>query len=150
MSAWGKFFVAAAAPLLLGGCLWGPGKFTSDLALRKNGTFVLDYRGEILLQMPDYKGPAPLPWENDMARCYADGRAEIVDTEVRTDPVDGSDEKEVEKRACTAAELRSSRRSMKKKARKRSSSAVRKAKTWPRCWACRALMMRPTAALPRT
>jgi hypothetical protein len=69
MRYWGKFIVAAAAPLMLGGCLWGPGKFTSDLALRKNGTFVLDYRGEIMLQMPDDKGAPPLPWEDNKARC---------------------------------------------------------------------------------
>lgn len=107
MNVWGKFIVAAAAPLVLGGCLWGPGKFSSDLVLRKNGTFVLDYRGEILLQMPDDKGPAPLPWGNDMANCYADGRAEIVEPEIDVGSVDGSGsaEEKVEKRACTAAEL---------------------------------------------
>ncbi|MGH6706214.1 MAG: hypothetical protein ACREB1_05330, partial [Sphingomicrobium sp.] len=72
MRIWGKMLAAAVAPLLLGGCLWGPGKFTSDLALNKNGTFVLDYRGEIMLQIPDDKRP-PEPWSNDMATCYADG-----------------------------------------------------------------------------
>lgn len=107
MRAWGKFIVAAAAPLVLGGCLWGPGKFTSDLALRKNGTFVLDYRGEILLQMPDDKGAAPLPWDNDMASCYVDGRAEIVDTDISIDKAEDSDSdaNEVKKRTCTAAQL---------------------------------------------
>ena len=107
MRFWGTMIVAAAAPLLLGGCLWGPGKFTSELALRKNGTFVFDYRGEIMLQMPDDKGPAPLPWEDDMGRCYKDGRAEIGDTEVKLDPSDeaASSLPDEERRACTAAEL---------------------------------------------
>lgn len=107
MTAWGKFIVAAAAPLMLGGCLWGPGKFTSDLGLRKNGTFTLDYRGEILLQIPDDKGPAPLPWENDMARCYANGRTEVVDTEIKLEPDDQpqSEPDDEESRRCTAAEL---------------------------------------------
>ena len=106
MGAWGKFIVAAAAPLLLSGCLWGPGKFASDLALRKNGTFVLDYRGEIMLQLPDDKGAPPLPWEDNMARCYTDGRTEVVDTEIKLDPADGADAAagDDEKRACTAAE----------------------------------------------
>ena len=53
MKIWGKFLAAAVAPLMLGGCLWGPGRFTSSLALNKAGTFVFDYRGEILLQLPD-------------------------------------------------------------------------------------------------
>jgi hypothetical protein len=52
MQVWAKRMFVAAAPLLLTGCLWGPGKFASDLALKKDGTFVLDYRGEIVLQTP--------------------------------------------------------------------------------------------------
>jgi len=76
MAKWWKFALAAAAPLMLGGCLWGPGKFTSDLSLRKNGTFVLDYRGEILCQLPDKEAEA-IAWTNDLAHCYADGSSEI-------------------------------------------------------------------------
>ena len=45
MHHWTKRLFALAAPLLLTGCLWGPGKFTSDLTLKKDGSFVLDYRG---------------------------------------------------------------------------------------------------------
>ena len=97
MGKWGKLIVAAA-PLLLGGCLWGPGKFTSDLALRKSGTFVLDYRGEIMLQIPDDKGSPPAPWDDTMARCYADGRAELEsDASMNSAPED--------RRSCTAAEV---------------------------------------------
>ncbi len=56
MRAWGKMLIAAVAPLMLSGCLWGPGKFSVEAgAQRKGGTFVLDYRGEIILQMPDDK-----------------------------------------------------------------------------------------------
>ena len=55
---------ALAAPLLLTGCLWGPGKFASDLTLQKDGSFVLDYRGEIVLQLPP----------DDEARQAVDGR----------------------------------------------------------------------------
>lgn len=64
---------AILAPLLLTGCLWGPGKFTADLELRKNGTFVLDYRGEIILETADAMSkPA---WQNGMAHCTsADGK----------------------------------------------------------------------------
>ena len=52
MHQFAKRIFVAAAPLLLTGCLWGPGKFASDLTLKKDGSFVLDYRGEIVLQMP--------------------------------------------------------------------------------------------------
>lgn len=79
MRSWGKMIVAAVAPLMLASCLWGPGKFTSDLALRKDGRFTLDYRGEILLQMPDEKGKAPEPWADSMALCHVDGRTELVE-----------------------------------------------------------------------
>ncbi len=40
---------AVAGLLLLAGCMLLPGKFTSDLALRKDGTFSFAYKGEIYL-----------------------------------------------------------------------------------------------------
>jgi hypothetical protein len=67
-----RIFVAAAA-LLLTGCLWGPGKFASDLTLRKNGTFVLDYRGEIVIQLPPDE--ESVPWTDTKASCQTDGKA---------------------------------------------------------------------------
>jgi hypothetical protein len=107
MIAWRKTMAAAALPLLLAGCLWGPGKFTSNLALNKAGTFVLDYRGEIMLQMPDDKG-APKPWSNDLAVCYADGRTKVEEGSVLValePPGDDRAEESDEERPCTAAEL---------------------------------------------
>ena len=106
MRIWGKLVAAAVAPLLLTGCLWGPGKFTSNLALNKAGTFVLDYRGEIMLQMPDDKGP-PVPWADDMATCYADGSAKaegggVLASIEPPDTVAGDAEEE--ERPCTPAE----------------------------------------------
>ena len=98
MGVWGKFVVAAAAPLLLTACLWSPGKFASELTLRKNGTYTLDYKGEILLQLPESeKDVTPKPWSDAMARCFKGGRTETVD-------LVSSDESE-EVRACTAVEL---------------------------------------------
>ena len=55
---------AIAAPLLLAGCLWGPGKFASDLTLKKDGSFILNYRGEIVIQTPPDED-APKPWTAD-------------------------------------------------------------------------------------
>jgi hypothetical protein len=72
MRALGKWIVAAAAPLLLTGCLWGPGKFASSLDIRRDGRFTLDYRGEILLQLPEDKA-AVEPWTPDKARCSDPG-----------------------------------------------------------------------------
>ncbi|MEO5611891.1 MAG: hypothetical protein ABIT68_03880 [Sphingomicrobium sp.] len=81
MGVWGKMLVAAAA-LSLTGCLWTPGKFTSELALHKGGAFVLDYRGEIVLQIPDDKDQPSLPWSSALARCYKDGRIRTTIDEV--------------------------------------------------------------------
>lgn len=80
MGKWGRYFVAAAAPLLLTACLWSPGKFTSELTLKKNGTYTLDYKGEILLQLPENeKDSKPTAWnEAAMARCYQSGRTELL------------------------------------------------------------------------
>lgn len=71
MHHWTKRLLALAAPLLLTGCLWGPGKFTSDLALHKDGSFVLDYRGEIVIETAE--AMAKTPWQDSMAHCIATG-----------------------------------------------------------------------------
>jgi hypothetical protein len=70
MHHWAKRLFVAVAPLLLSGCLWGPGKFTSDLTLKKDGSFVLDYRGEMVLQLPPDADQATKLWTADMARCF--------------------------------------------------------------------------------
>src|SRR5690348_17560193 len=70
MRHWTKRVFAIAAPLLLTGCLWGPGKFTSDLTLKKDGTFILDYRGEIILETADLI--AAKTWAPSMAHCVGD------------------------------------------------------------------------------
>jgi hypothetical protein len=67
MHHWTKRLLVVAAALSLTGCLWGPGKFASDLTLRKNGSFVLDYRGEMVLQLPP--DAAQEPWKDTMAKC---------------------------------------------------------------------------------
>jgi hypothetical protein len=73
MHHWTRRLFALAAPLLLTGCLWGPGKFTSELALHKDGSFVLDYRGEIVLQTPPDQDMQP--WTDAKAKCEEDGKA---------------------------------------------------------------------------
>jgi hypothetical protein len=99
MKHWAKRLLAIAAPLLLTGCLWGPGKFASDLTLRKDGSFVLDYRGEIVLQLPPDDSKSE-PWKESLARCRKSGVTEtggpgIFDSDQTDDPL----------RPCTAAEI---------------------------------------------
>ena len=67
MHNWTKKPFAIAAVLLLTGCLWGPGKFASDLTVKKDGSFILDYRGEIVLQMPP--DAASEAWADSKAKC---------------------------------------------------------------------------------
>ena len=98
MHIWAKRIFVASAPLLLAGCLWGPGKFTSDLTLKKDGSFVLDYRGEIVLQTPPDAQVKSEPWAKEKARCRKSGRVEVqpwMTTVDDDDPV----------RPCTASEL---------------------------------------------
>jgi hypothetical protein len=107
MRIWRKLFAAAIAPLMLSGCLWGPGKFTSNLALNKGGTFVLDYQGEIMIQIPDDKSP-PAPWSDDMAVCHADGRTKVEEGSVLValdPPEEDRPEESDEERQCTVAEI---------------------------------------------
>ena len=78
MHHWTMRLFALAAPLLLTGCLWGPGKFTSDLTLRKDGSFVLDYRGEIVLQLPPDAQAAMERHGHDAERKVPEPTARIV------------------------------------------------------------------------
>src|SRR3954453_18164365 len=104
MHHWTRRLFALAAPLLLTGCLWGPGKFTSDLTLRKNGSFVLDYRGELVLQLPpDAK---PTPWTDSMANCAtAEGKdrpcskAEVAEQKAANDKLHAKDRKDAQEMA---------------------------------------------------
>lgn len=67
MKHWTRCLLALASPLLLTGCLWGPGKFNCDLAVKRDGSFVLDYRGEIILETAG--AMARQPWQSGMAHC---------------------------------------------------------------------------------
>lgn len=49
MRRWGAVGAVLAGMMLLAGCMLLPGKFVSDLALRKDGTFSFAYKGEIYL-----------------------------------------------------------------------------------------------------
>lgn len=100
MHQFAKRIFIAAAPLLLTGCLWGPGKFTSDLTLKKDGSFVLDYRGEIVLQTPPDAQAKAEPWAADKVRCRKDGEVEVQPWIGSVEPDDDNPV-----RPCTAAEV---------------------------------------------
>ncbi|HEX7930207.1 MAG TPA: hypothetical protein VF470_04795, partial [Sphingomicrobium sp.] len=104
MHQFAKRIFAAAAPLLLTGCLWGPGKFTSDLTLKKDGSFVLDYKGEIVLQTP----PDDLaldPWKDENASCQDEAeRSAPAKTRPCTKDEIAKQRAEYEKRAAENAE----------------------------------------------
>lgn len=129
MRAWGKMLIAAVAPLLLSGCLWTPGKFTSELALRKGGAFVLDYRGEILLQLPKDgdKRAASTPWTNDMARCHPDGRAELASDAYSPPQKSGEAVEKSAARPCTAKEIAKLKSDYEKRAAEEAESSRKEA-----------------------
>ena len=107
MNHWFKRLFAVAAPLLLTGCLWGPGKFNSELTLRKDGSFVLDYRGELVLQIPEDAGKVE-PWRADMAHCYVGAGEADSSTKVTVYSKDSSGKlvgQTPKERPCTAAEV---------------------------------------------
>ena len=109
MHHWVKRGLIAAAPLLLSGCLWGPGKFQSELTLRKDNSFVLDYRGEIVIQLPPDADTKTAPWSDKAAQCYAgeDGTKSAPMRESDTMP---------EERPCTKAEIAHQRAAYEKQA----------------------------------
>ena len=73
----GAISAVLAAALLLAGCMLLPGKFTSDLALRKDGTFSFAYKGEIYLvalskMAADKRGKEPSDAVFAPTPCYTD------------------------------------------------------------------------------
>ena len=103
MHHWTRRIFAAAAALLLTGCLWGPGKFASDLTVRKDGSFVLDYKGEIVLQLPPDADAKPDPWRAAMARCHRSGATEVLPV-IAAPPGSEADQADPV-RPCTPAEF---------------------------------------------
>lgn len=97
---WPMRLVMVAAALMLTGCLWGPGKFASELTLKKDGSFVLDYRGEIVLMLPPDQSGKIEPWNDSMALCRESGSTESV-----AQPPESSGDEADPVRACTAAEI---------------------------------------------
>ncbi|HEX6741878.1 MAG TPA: hypothetical protein VF079_08820 [Sphingomicrobium sp.] len=105
MHYWFPRLLALAAPLLLTGCLWGPGKFQSDLTLRKDNSFVLNYRGEIVIQLPPDAEPGP--WTADMAKCVDEKEATKADGTpyVEGDKLPPAEDVTFKERPCTKAEI---------------------------------------------
>jgi hypothetical protein len=99
MHHWTKRLFAIAAPLLLSGCLWGPGKFNSELTLKKDGSFILDYRGEIVLQIPK-DDESTAAWSDSKAHCYVGKDATYAPVPIAT-----SDDEKLVDRTCTKAEI---------------------------------------------
>jgi hypothetical protein len=99
MNRWLKRIFVAAAPLLLTGCLWGPGKFTSQLTLRKDGSFALDYRGEMVLQIP--QDTSTKPWTAQMAHCFEGSVGDHANMTVIVKPGEAAPKA----RPCTSAEI---------------------------------------------
>jgi hypothetical protein len=92
----GKLIAAgavAAALILLAGCTLLPGRFVSDLALRRDGTFTFHYKGEIVL-----------------AALAQGGKSDLKTEEEKFTPAPCKNETTGDDRACTAAEIAEQRR----------------------------------------
>lgn len=102
---WTRRLLVVAAALSLAGCLWGPGKFASDLTLRKDGSFILDYRGEIVLQLPPDAAEGVEPWSKDKVRCHKSGEVEVAPFKPVIATTDDAPTKTDPERPCTTAEF---------------------------------------------
>jgi len=96
-----RIVAAAAATLLLWGCLLSPGRFDATLDLRRDGSFTYRYAGEMVFVSP---GSA-------MSEAVPDDDHFDAETQVCTDPAAGSDDAaDPEPRDCTPEELEQKRK----------------------------------------
>lgn len=79
----------AIACALLTGCFFTPGRFQSELDIRRDGRFIYSYVGEIVFMVPE--DHAATAWNDGMAECLGQENGEL--------------------RPCTEAEIASKRRS---------------------------------------
>ncbi len=92
----GTIAAIVAGVLALAGCMLLPGKFTSDLALRKDGTFSFAYKGDIHLVA--------------LSKMAADERSK-KDGEAAFEPSTCFEDQSGEERECTSDELAAQRES---------------------------------------
>lgn len=108
-----RTLVALIAPLALTSCFLTPGKFVSSIDVRKDGTFSVAYKGEVIFSSPDsaFGGASqPKPWHDGMAVCPNDGdpytndyASPDADPDAATDST--ADTYGSTKRPCTKAEI---------------------------------------------
>ncbi len=95
-----RLLAILALPLVLTSCFLVPGLFTSNIDLRKDGTFTFAYVGEIIFQTPDeaMKDNKSDVWSDDKASCSGPvpGAKPVTD---------GEEPSSDEDRACTKAEI---------------------------------------------
>ena len=78
-----RLAAALAMCMALSGCFFLPGKFTSHLDLRRDGTFTNHYAGELVFAFPEQAGSER--WNLGSARCYkgdSDEERPCADTEL--------------------------------------------------------------------
>lgn len=64
---WG---LSGLACIFLMGCFFTPGRFQSELDIRRDGRFTYSYVGEIVFLIPEQY--APPPWSDAMAVCFGE------------------------------------------------------------------------------
>lgn len=100
-----RLFAIMILPLVLTSCFLVPGAFTSNVDLRKDGTFAFAYTGEIIFQTPDevMKDSKSDVWSDDKASCYGPVPG-------AKPPAEGEETSSDENRACTKAEVAEKRK----------------------------------------
>ncbi len=100
-----RLFAIMILPLVLTSCFLVPGAFTSNVDLRKDGTFAFVYTGEIVFQTPDevMKDSKSEVWSDDKASCYGPVPG-------AKPPAEGEETSPDENRACTKAEVAEKRK----------------------------------------
>lgn len=95
-----RLFAILVLPLALTSCFLIPGAFTSNLDLRKDGSFSFVYQGEIIFQTPGdmEKERKPEIWSDDKASCTGPAQGAMQSGDDDGNALD-------ESRPCTKTEM---------------------------------------------
>lgn len=67
-----RLAICGLACVVLSGCFFVPGRFMSELDIRRDGRFTYSYVGEVVFMFPPEENLTEVSWDGSMSKCFID------------------------------------------------------------------------------